>query len=264
MKKEWKIINLSIFLLITSLLLASCAQQYSKSELQKNSPLPRNSLNRDAQSIREEKIIDADLKTQDNVSIKGTFYKGKNDMPSVILLHMLDRNKNDWNEFAIALQKSGYNALAIDSRGHGQSGLNWKEFSHDDFNKMVFDVKAAKEFLVKNGVGNEVAIIGASIGANAALNYAAQDNSIKTIILLSPGLDYKGIKTEEAISQFNNPVLIAASEGDSYAADSSRTLNSLSKNSELKIYPGSAHGTALLKSMGIQNFVISWIQENLK
>ena len=261
--KNIKIIMLSVFFFVILIASASCAHQYSKTTLATAGPLPRNNVNQDKNSIKEENIADVDLKTDDNINIKATFYKGKGDMPSIILLHMLGRSRSDWNELGIELQKLGYNAVAIDLRGHGQSDLNWRTFSENDFNKMILDAKSAKDFLAKNNPGSDFAVIGASIGANVALNFAAEDNSIKLLVLMSPGLDYRGVKTEESIKKFANPILIIASEGDSYAADSSRKLISSSKNSTLKIYSGSLHGTNLLGKTDVDKVIVEWIERNL-
>lgn len=257
-----KIITYSLILF--TIFLISCTQQYTKTDGKMTGPLPREQASQEIQPVKEENVINVDLKAEDNVDIKATFYKGKNDMPSIILVHMLGRTRNDWNDFAISLQSLGYNVISIDLRGHGESSSNWRLFSAADFNNMVLDVKSSKEFLIKNSVGNKIAIIGASIGANIALNYAAQDVSIKTIILLSPGLDYRGVKTDAAIIQFKNPILIAASDDDSYAAESSKTLNSLSKNSSLKIYNGSLHGTNLFGKTDADKIVVDWLKSNLK
>ena len=239
---------IKILTTMTAILLISCTQQYSKTD----------------GKITAKNVIDVDLKTEDNINIKATFYKGDKEMPSIILLHMLDRDRNDWNEFAIQLQSLGYNVISIDLRGHGESSLSWSSSSDTDFNKMTLDVKAAKNFLVSNDIGSDIVIIGASIGANVALNYAVKDNSIKTIILLSPGLSYRGVKTEETIKLFKHPILIVAAEGDTYSADSSRALNSLSKNSVLKIYQGLEHGTSLFGKTDIDKIIIDWLKDNLK
>jgi len=55
---------------------------------------------------------------------------------------------------------------------------------------MVLDVKAAKDFLVrqKHISPNNIAI-GASIGANVGLKYAALDSSTEAVVVLSPGID---------------------------------------------------------------------------
>jgi len=255
--------NKRIFILfIFVILLISCAQQYSKNNGKIYSPLSRDEPYQNAESIKERNVTVFDLKTGDNVNIKGTFYKGKKNMSSIILLHMLNRDRHDWDGFAESLQSLGYNLISIDLRGHGESSLSWKTFSESDFSSMILDVRVAKDFLVGNNVSNRIAIIGASIGANIALTYAAKDDSIKTIILLSPGLDYRGVKTQDVIKQFKNPVLIIASEGDTYSADSSRTLSSLSKNSQLKLYKGLNHGTNLLGNEDVNSVIIEWLKEN--
>lgn len=248
--------NFNVFMIGLLLFLASCQLQPQT--------VPASANAQPAMKNFEKNVIDVNPKTEDNIDLKATFYKGSAEMPSVILLHMLDRNRRDWNSFAKSLQEIGYNVVSIDLRGHGESSLNWKSFSEKDFNDMVLDVKAAKDFLVKNDIGNKIAIIGASIGANAALNYGVEDNAVKTIILLSPGLDYRGVKTEDAMKQFYNPLLIVASEGDTYSADSSRALSSWSKNSVLKIYEGSEHGTRLLGKTDVDKVMLDWIENNLK
>jgi dienelactone hydrolase len=248
-------------MLIIAIFLVSCTQQFEKTDGKITGPLPRNQI-QDIELIKEISNVDIELITEDNVGIKATFYKGDKDKPSIILIHMLNGNRNDWDDFAKILQEIGYNVVAIDSRGHGESDLKWKSFSEDDFNKMVLDVKAAKVFLEDENLGN-IALIGASIGANTALNFAAQDNSIKTVILLSPGLDYRGVTTSETIKQFTKPTLIVASEGDTFSADSSRTLDSLSQDSVLKIYEGSEHGTRLFGKTDIDMVIIDWLQAYL-
>ena len=163
-------------------------------------------------------------------------------------------------------------------RGHGESvkqnngnTISFQSFSPDDYNKMVLDVKAAKQFLItnKNANPNNISIVGASIGANVAINYAAMDPTIKSVVLLSPGLNYRGVSTEEAITKYknNNSVYIAATEGDSEAADSSKILcEKINCDGNLKIYSGgnsNSHGTNMFSDQSLnpplQDFVISWL-----
>ena len=103
------------------------------------------------------------LKTEDGFTIVGNFYQGDSNS-GVILLHMLNRNRNDWNDFAGQLKKEGYNILSIDLRGHGQSTdkdgrvVNWQTFSANDFNDMTLDVKVAKQFLEEKSI-EDVSIV---------------------------------------------------------------------------------------------------------
>src|SRR3989344_2219496 len=175
------------------------------------------------------------LKTFDNVNLVADYYKG-NDKGGV-LLHMLGRNKESWSNFPKELNQKGYSVIVLDLRGHGKSELNYKEFTERDFNNMILDAKAGKEYL---GL-SKVAVIGASIGANTALKVA---DEFTTGILLSPGLNFRGIDITNTKS--NKPILIVASEDDLYSLNSSKEiLNNLEKG-ELKIYKNKGHGTNML------------------
>jgi alpha-beta hydrolase superfamily lysophospholipase len=219
--------------------------------------------------------------TDDKVLIAGTYYspatsiKNTSAPDAIILLHMLGRDRNDWNTFASTLSNSsnGYIVLSLDLRGHGQSinqngkTISFQSFTPDDFNKMVLDVKAAKQFLVtQKGINsNKIAIVGASIGANIALKYAVLDPSIKAVVLLSPGLDYKGVRTSDAITKFKNPIYIAASGKDSIAGSDPQTLcNMINCGDKLKVYQDSnSHGTDMFLDSSLNpplgSLIISWL-----
>jgi dienelactone hydrolase len=132
------------------------------------------------------------------------------------------------------------------------------------------DVKAAKQFLVtqKNINPNNIAIVGASIGANIALNYAASDPSIKAVVLLSPRLDYKGVTTSAAIKQYKGPIYIATAAKDPIAGNDPQTLcNEIvncANNNRLQVYQGSnSHGTDMFSDSSLQppldKLIISWL-----
>lgn len=208
------------------------------------------------------------LKTEDGFAIMGSFYEVDSNS-GVILLHMLNRNRNDWNDLSGKLQKEGYNVLSIDLRGHGQSTdkdgrvVNWQTFSANDFNNMVLDVKATKQFLESKGIGN-VSIVGASIGANIAVSYAAEDSEIRTVILLSPGLDYRGVKPDADVKDYGNrSLLIVASEDDEYSAMSSKNLIELAVGKkELKLYENAGHGTKMFSNTDLDRIIVEWLREN--
>lgn len=239
----------------------------------------------DSSSTNNNNVQTVNFLTDDGVSIIGSYYsplKVVNNAssittPTIILLHMLGRDRNTWNTFASTLsQKVGFAVLSIDLRGHGESvtqndqTISFQSFTPDDYNKMVLDVKAAKQFVItnKHANPNNVSIVGASIGANVALNYAAMDPTIKSVVLLSPGLNYRGVSTEQAITQYkNHPIYIAATEGDSEAADSSKILcEKIKCDADLKIYStgSDSHGTNMFSDQSLnpplQDLVISWLK----
>src|SRR3989344_3655754 len=62
------------------------------------------------------------LKTKDGVELYGTYVRaGKDDAPAVVLLHMMPATKESWEGFQQMLADSGFQSLAIDLRGHGES-----------------------------------------------------------------------------------------------------------------------------------------------
>jgi len=209
--------------------------------------------------------------TEGGVEIIGSMWIPHQDIsPAVILLHMLSRDRTDWDDVAEQLVSEGYAVMSIDLRGHGQSinqngnTINYKDFTEEDYRKMTLDVLPVIDFFRndKRVDGDRIAIIGASIGANVALQVAAADPDIRTVILLSPGKVYRGVTTGDAILEFGKrPVLIAASEEDEYAASSSKFLKeSAQGDSKLLMSKNMGHGTDMLgKESGLEAEIIEWL-----
>jgi len=199
----------------------------------------------------EENMKTVTLKTKDNINLVADYYKGND--KGIVLLHMLGRNKESWLNFPKELNEKGYSVIVLDLRGHGKSDLDYKGFSEKDFNNMAYDAEAGKDYL---GL-NKVAVIGASIGANTALKVA---DEFSTSVLLSPGLNFRGIDITNAKS--SKPSLIVASEDDKYSLDSSEEIKSNLPNSELKIYKDKGHGTNMLDKE-TKELIFEWLDEKL-
>lgn len=230
-------------------------------------------------SIPEYSYQDVNIRTSDNVKIKGTLYMPKKiagKVPGILLLHQLGRDRHSWSSLVPLLIKEGYVVLAIDLRGHGESIVfgdtirRYRQFSNDDYKNMIIDVSSAVKYLksVKEVKAEKIAIIGASIGANLALQYAARDKEVRTVVLLSPGLNYRSLETLPYLKDYDRRALfIVASEGDVYSANSSKRLREEAKLADpckLKIYTGSAHGTDLLdEHRGLGSIIVAWLQNHL-
>ncbi len=201
------------------------------------------------------------FQTKDGVKIVGDFYplqskdsEGKN-KKSILLLHILPGNRSDFDEFAELLWQNGYNVLNIDERGDGESEAwpgeigSWQEFVQADYDKMIYDIEAAVDWLKMKIPGINLAMIGGSIGANLSLLYGAKAQP-KIVVALSPGINYHGIKTEIASRNFRQNLLIVASRDDQYAFESSERLFEISKAAKKEIikYEDAGHGTRMFNS----------------
>lgn len=201
-------------------------------------------------------IREVTFTTSDGYTIAATLYLANRPDPAgLILVPMLGTTRDRWSSFARAAQAEGYLSLAIDMRGHGDSAMrngektSYKSFTTEDWLGVRNDIAAAKAEIVDAGADPEnLAIAGASIGANLALRYAMTDPQIQAVAMVSPGKDYHGVTVEDAIAQLSDrPVLLMDAIGDSYSSETCNALQEIAKgHCELHEYSGAAHGTDLL------------------
>lgn len=191
--------------------------------------------------------------TRDGMTIAYEILEKDSNERSVILLHMLGGSKEDWSEFGKKLFDKGFNVISIDFRGHGKSEGEYAKFTNDDYAKMFLDVEAARDVLAGKGLGTDnLVILGASIGANVGLNYAEKNNA-GAVVLLSPGLDYKGVSIRD--SSFKGKILAVASKEDKYSADTLKKIGY-----EQIMLENAGHGTEMLPY--VQEEIINWIIKN--
>jgi pimeloyl-ACP methyl ester carboxylesterase len=211
--------------------------------------------------------------TSDGWEIVGTYRAGRAGDPAAILLHMLPADRRSYDDFGARLAGAGFNVLAIDSRGHGESlqhggkTRNYQDFSDDDHRSSTEDVAAAKGFLAERGADtSRLVIVGASIGANFAVIHAAGDEDVRAVVLLSPGLDYHGVKTLDAMAAYDGrPAYLVASEEDTYAAESIGKLHEVAGEAEFKLFNNAGHGTRIFDAEPtFEGTLASWLAAQVK
>lgn len=212
--------------------------------------------------------------TDDGVEIVGDFLQPTSNMGTVLFLHMMPAERGSWQRFVKKLHTAGYSSLAIDLRGHGESVsqgkriLNYKKFSDAEHHASIRDVEAAVSFLQMSGISkDQIAIVGASIGANLALQYAREHAEVPALVLLSPGLDYRGIKTEPLMKRLSprQKIFLAASREDEYSFETIRVLSAAKTEGVTTMeFDGLGHGTAMLeRKPELMDEVIKWLKESL-
>ena len=161
--------------------------------------------------------------------------------------------------------------LAFDLRGHGLSTrlgngeINYADMGDTDFVKIPGDVaEMTNKIISEYGERidtNKIVVIGASIGANAAMLLTEKIPFISKVVMLSPGMDYHGLKPAAAFKEFQGQTLFVTAQRDrtSYV-DSQQIAKEKMMNWLLKIYPTSDHGTTLIDNdKRAMRMVISWI-----
>jgi pimeloyl-ACP methyl ester carboxylesterase len=209
------------------------------------------------------------FRTDDGLTLAAIWYEPSRAVvtiaspPAVILVHMLQRSKRDWDPLATRLAGEGVGALALDLRGHGESPGN----AHD-YPGMASDLRAARRFLGSRGEVNagRVGIVGASLGATLAAQASAEDASIAAAVLLSPSLDYRGVRIEPFLRKFGaRPLLLVASDDDGYAARSMRDLQKVGGGiRETIVLSHAGHGTAMLQNdPDLSRRLVEWLRRTL-
>jgi alpha-beta hydrolase superfamily lysophospholipase len=205
------------------------------------------------------------LRTEDGLSIAATWHEpAYRPAPAVVLVHMLTRSRRDWEGVALRLASEGIGSLTIDLRGHGDSSG-----SAGDLAAMEHDVNAAKRHLAvrPDVIHSRIGIAGASLGASLAVLAAADDPLVKSLVLLSPSLDYRGLRIEAALRKYGKrPALLIAGKDDGYAV---RTVSDLGKGGggirEVLLLDSAGHGTTMLQrvpELGPQ--IAGWFRRTLQ
>jgi pimeloyl-ACP methyl ester carboxylesterase len=225
------------------------------------------------------------LTTADDVAIAAAYYRGANEQaPVIVLVHGAAQTRDAWLPFVPALQRQGYAVLTFDLRGHGQSNrkitargpdlIDPRSFTERDYIAMTLDLNAVVDWLGEQAEINpkRIAIIGAGIGANLALRYAAENDDIAGVALISPGINYRGVRTDDAIKKYGpRPLRLFVCKGDLMAFESTKQLLQFRKDGghasddkELTVCSGELFGLELLKGAPeVTPLLLEWLRSVL-
>lgn len=207
----------------------------------------------------------ATVKTADGITLQASFGQPvKASDKGIVFVHMNGRSKEDWAMVADDCWRAGAYVVTIDLRGMGSNvavGATPVPPTPEDYLKMVEDVKAAVAFLRTKGV-THVTLAGAELGANLVINVAADDATIVDVVLLSPGMSYKGVIATDAVKRYGNRALyMAASQDDPYGYQSVARLAELASGpNKIEVFDTAGKGTHMLnREPELEGNVVGWI-----
>lgn len=178
-------------------------------------------------------------------------------MPVLVLAHGVGAGKGEWERFTSRLAARGWGSLAVDLRGHGGSAAQegeWKGFdASGEWPKLADDLLAAAAWVEAKGVEPaRVAFGGASIGANLAAAADARRPG-RMLLLLSPGLDYRGVRL--TLRQGAKTLAVAA-RADAYAFDAATEMG---KRGVTVLEAPGGHGAGMLDDEATMGKVLDWL-----
>ncbi len=216
------------------------------------------------------------LTTFDHVTLVGDWVPAPTTLGAVILLHMMPATRQSWAPFQRVLAERGLASLAIDLRGHGESTkadgvtLAYQKFTDQQHIQSLNDVRAAYEWIrAKKIEPARIALVGASIGANLALQFLAEEPQIIAAALLSPGINYHGVTAADAAEKIlpHQGVWMGASRGDdeeSVAAVQQLEPLLAVEQQVTKIVDNHGHGTAMFDAdPALMAEVADWLRERI-
>ncbi len=191
---------------------------------------------------------------RDGQQVTGALYlPDRKPAPAVILLPVMTRTHVDWDATSARLAAAGIAALAIEFRRGGGPRVDPAVMAGEpagDFADLTLDVEAADAFLRARGdiAASRIGIAGASIGANVGAIVASDNPAIKSLALLSPSLEYRGLRIEAPMRKFGHrPALIIVSDDDPYALRSGKQMVGYGEGlRDLRLASGAGHGTVML------------------
>ncbi len=209
--------------------------------------------------------------TADGVEIHGLLREAGDRRRWALLLHMMPATKESYGPLMEALSSRGVSSLAIDFRGHGESvhgahgPLDYKTFSHEEHQAKIRDVEAAVAYLEKHqgAATARIVLVGASIGANLALQYAAAHADVPGVVALSPGLNYRDIATMPLVQSLTRDrhLFLAGSSDDDISGPAVEKLAERSlAQTDVKLFTDAGHATRMFeKHPAFIDEIAAWV-----
>ena len=140
---------------------------------------------------------DVSFPAEDDSVLRGWFVRGRSADQAIITVHGCGTDRRGLLKVLPILHDAGYHVLMFDTREHGVSdgqarGCSAGVREHED-------ILAAIRFLGREHGIREIALMGASQGASAALMAAPKSDAVRALIAESPFTDLETLLTDRGI-----------------------------------------------------------------
>jgi dienelactone hydrolase len=212
-----------------------------------------------------------DIKAAGGVTLKATYFPAARPGPAIVLLHACNKDRSSWTQLATDAAANGFHVLTLDFRGFGESG--GPRFTQGPEQQSTVDlywpgdVDAALAWLTSQAQVDKTRIgaAGASCGVNQAVQLARGHPEVKTLVLLSGGVNPPArlyLRDSPWL-----PVLAAASDGDGGVVGQMRWALGWSRNPANKFveYKAAGHGTDMFAAeKALEPLVVGWFNLHLR
>lgn len=180
------------------------------------------------------------FRAEDGVTLNGSLW-ARDPRRAVIYLHEYRDDQSAWWPTAEQGTSTDPSALTVDFRGHGTS-----EGSAEDVRAIPRDARAALAFARERGY-QRVVLVGAGMGAAAAMIAAADDPTVGVLGLSAPS-EFAGIRAIDVVRGLERRVALLASDGDLSARHSVEQfrIRAAIPAARVVMFKGIDHGVALL------------------
>jgi alpha-beta hydrolase superfamily lysophospholipase len=220
--------------------------------------------------------------TRDGFQIVGFAARAAAPHPAwVILVHQRGTDHAEFAALTKKLTAAGLSTLAVDLRGHGHSVVRSRHkpqvvdhpaLTPGDWRRTYCDVALAVKFVraERAPFARRVpfALLGASIGASAVIRAVARDEYLqgRPLVLLSPGLDYRGVEVAAAWPQLHGaPILVVRAAFDGPTIEFHRRVAEQLQDTVTRflVVKGDAHGSKLLSQGRTTQQVVAFLRGHL-
>lgn len=195
------------------------------------------------------------LTTADSVAVFGEYYgTGDKSRPLILLFHMAESNRGEYETIAPRLNALGFNALAIDQRAGGRlwgrdNATVRKLGRSTGFTEALPDIEAAIAYAKSSGHSGKLILMGSSYSASLVFAAAAKHpDEVAAVLSFSPG-EYFGprLNVGAAAARLHVPVFVTSAD-DAGEIGAARAIIAGVKGPKTQFIPKAGnHGASTLR-----------------